>query len=188
MPTNKQPKYYIVHSVIDPQPEKILKILKDEHLRASSETKQFGIYHGEYLDYVFFSLFGDEKPAFGYGGVNFILDSKILLKRSFRYALKWVGNDLEKSIKVNYRIDNVNKVLDEINKHIINIDINDPRKMTSHEIMIKKKISLHRYLVAICCKNRLSDESIEYINKNYPNVKILDEFPESANELKHILA
>ena len=123
-------KYYIVHAVVDPRPEKILKILKDGYLYASSYTKEYGLFYGEYLDYVYFSLLGDEKISFGHGGITFIIDTKVLFRRSFRYALKWVGNDLDKTTKVNYRYDDVNKVLNKINQHIISINPSETGRKT----------------------------------------------------------
>jgi hypothetical protein len=180
-------KYYLVHSVVDPRPEKILKILKDGYLYASKYTKQYGIYHGEYLDHVYLSLFGDEKVKFGSYGVTFIIDAKILFDHSFRYALNWVGDDLKKTIEVNYKYNDVDGELDKINQHIISMDEKNPNKTTSHEILIKKKINLHEYLVAMCCSDTLTVEIIDYLHKNYPNTIILDEIPDSANELCIVL-
>lgn len=180
-------KYYLVHSVIDPNPDKILNILHDGYLYSSSHTKKYGLFYGEYLDYVYFSLLGDRKPSFGSGGVSFIINSKILYERTFRYAHGWIGNDLDKSFKVNYKFDDVGKILVQLNKYINEIDVNNPLLMTSHEILLKKKVNLHKYLVAICCKNNLSHEIISYINKEYPNVLILNVFPSSADELDNIL-
>lgn len=53
----------------------------------------------------------------------------------------------------------------------------------SHEILIKNQVDLHKYLVAICCKDFLlqdNDNTIRYIKKYYKNVLILDHFPSSA--------
>ncbi|AUL79777.3 hypothetical protein QJ857_gp0382 [Tupanvirus soda lake] len=180
-------KYYIAHAVIDPQPEKILKILKDGFLLPSSESGKYGLFHGEKLDHVYFSLFGDEKITFGVGGVSFILSSSILFEKQFRYALAWVGNDLDKTILVDYRYDNVIEELDKINQHIISVGPNDPRKFTSHEILIKHKVDLHKYMVAMCCKSSLTDDIIEYIKIYYPNIIILDKYPDTAKELTNML-
>jgi len=180
-------KYYLVHGVVDPKPEKILKILKDGYLYASSYTKQYGLFYGETLDYVYLSLLGDENVSVAYGGVSFILDISILYEKSFRYALKWVGNEIEKSIEVNHKYDDVDKILDIINEHIITIDKkNIGQKLSSHEILIKK-INLHKYLAAICCKSNLTKEIIGYVEKNYPNVVLIEKFPDSANEVSKLL-
>lgn len=66
------PKYYLMHSVVDPKPEKIKKILEDGYLYASSYSNQSGSqkhYHvssniptgisGIPLDYVHLTLVGD---------------------------------------------------------------------------------------------------------------------------------
>jgi len=74
--------------------------------------------------------------------------------------------------------------LDNINHHIIEeAKKSNTHAMTSHEILLKKKVNLHKYLKVICCRDILSKETIEYINKNYPNVIILDNFPLSAQNL-----
>ncbi len=179
-------KYYLVHFVFDPTQDKIFNILHDGYLYSSSHTKKHGLFRGEYLDYVYFSLFGDHKPSFGFGGVSFIFDSKILHDRSFRYSHSWIGNDLNKSVKVSYKYDDVDKILDQLNKYINQIDANNPLIMASHEILLKKKVNLHKYLVAICCKDNLSSEIINYIIEQYPKVIILDDFPSSASELNNL--
>jgi hypothetical protein len=40
----------------------------------------------------------------------------------------------------------------------------------SHEILVKKPINLHRYLISI--NSDLDNEQINYLKKNYSNVKI----------------
>lgn len=175
-------KYYLVHTVIDPKPKKIIKILKDGYLLSSSKSKQFGLCHGEYLDYVYFMLLGSERIPFGIGGVTFIIDSSILSDHSFRYALSWIGGDIDRSIKVK-RNDDVKHILDKIDNHIQSVHDtpdNPTNKMLSHEILIKNSVDLNKYLIAICCSFSLSSESINYLKKHYPNVLILNEFPKSA--------
>lgn len=171
--------YYLTHAIIYPKPEKILKILKDGYLLAGKYSNETGVYHDTPLEYIYFSLLGSLPPF--HPGVTFILDTKLLNRRSFRYALSWLGDEIDKTTKINPRYQNIGKILDFINQHIENINLIDP-KMTqfSHEILLKKKVNLHKYLVAICCRDSLSNESIEYIHKYYPSVKILDNFPESA--------
>jgi hypothetical protein len=179
-------KYYLVHFVFNPTTDKILNILHDGYLYSSLHTKKHGLFHGEYLNYVYFSLLGDRNMSFGSHGVSLIIDSRILYKQIFRYAYGWIGNDIDKSFKVNYQYDDVDKILDKLNRYINEIDINNPLLMASHEFLLKK-VDLHKYLVAICCKNNLSSEIINYINKEYPNVLILDDFPNSAHELNNSL-
>jgi hypothetical protein len=175
-------KYYLVHTVIDPSTKKIMKILDDGYLYASYYSGIYGLYYGELLEYVYLSLLGDKQPF--HGGVNFILDPKMLIRRSFRYALKWAGSDLDETKKINPGYHNIKKILDRINDHMKNLD--DYQSMYSHEILLKKKINIKKYLVAICCKNILSDETINYLRIHYPNVKILDDFPINSEKLKNI--
>lgn len=182
-------KYYLVHAVVDPTPAKIMKILLDGFLYSNIVTKQYGIYADEPLQYIYFSLF--HKIITFHGGVTFILDDKILYKRSFRYALNWVGSHIEKTIKVTPK-DNVLSILNKIDRHIQQISNKESKTkivniMTSHEILIKKKVNLHRYLVAICEHDVLTDDIREYIHNYYPNVKILDTFPNSSEELTEII-
>ncbi len=173
-------KYYLVHSVVDPSVDKILKILKDGYLFSSYTSKQQGI-SGIPLNYVHLMLLGD--GSIFHGGVNFILNPKILFHQSFKYALQWIGSSIKDTIKVNHKHDDINKILDEINSHTIKTNSHD--NLFSHEILLKK-VNLHKYLVAVCCKNKLSSEIINYINEEYPNVQIIDKFPESAQDLNHI--
>ncbi|AVL94410.1 hypothetical protein ma892 [Moumouvirus australiensis] len=179
------PKYYLVHSIVPPSSDKVLKILRDGYLYASSYSGFQGI-SGIPLDYVYFTLLGDSEAAMG--GFKLILDSKILYKRSFRYALSWVGSSIESTIKVNPRKDDVNAVLDEINDYIIKTKQDETCLLPGlHEIIIKKKVDLHKYLRAICYRDKLSEQVINFIQDNYPGVMILNDFPKSASELNKII-
>ncbi|AKI79774.1 hypothetical protein QJ850_gp925 [Acanthamoeba polyphaga mimivirus] len=178
-------KYYLIHAVVDSKPEKIMKILSDGYLFASSYSTQQGI-SGIPLDYVYFSLLGDFNVSMG--GFKFILSTKILYKRSFRYALNWMGSNIQETVKVNYRYDNVDKILDKINMHIINGKYSSlPSIGILHEIILKKKVNLHRYLVAVSYGNYLTPEITNYLRTNYPSIKILIETPNSADKLSEIL-
>ena len=55
----------------------------------------------------------------------------------------------------------------KIDKHIQKNIKENPNEIGTHEILLGKKINLHKYLVAICCTDRLSKEIINYIKKNY---------------------
>lgn len=179
------PKYYFVHSIVAPSSKKVLKILRDGYLYASSYSGFQGIYSIP-LDYVYFTLLGDSQAAAG--GFRLILDSKILYKRSFRYALSWVGSKLEATTKVNPRKDNVDAVLDEINNHIISTKQDETCLLPGlHEILIKKKVDLHKYLRAVCYRDMLNKQTINFIHDNYPGVMILNDFPKSASQLNNII-
>ncbi|AEQ33372.1 DUF5846 domain-containing protein [Megavirus chiliensis] len=179
------PKYYLVHSIVASSSEKMLKILRDGHLYASSYSGLQGI-SGIPLDYVYFTLLGDSEAAMG--GFKLILDSKILYKRSFRYALSWVGSKLEATTKINPRKDNVNAVLDEINDHIVRTKQDETCLLPGlHEILIKKKVDLHKYLRAVCYRDMLNKQTINFIHNNYPGVMILNDFPKSASQLNNII-
>ena len=178
---------YLVHAVTDPQSHKALKILKDGYLYSSMMTKEYGLYHDHPLEYVYFSLLCDEiaSPT---SLLTFFLDTQVLYRRSFRYALEWVGDEISRTKKVIYKYNNIDNVLRKINNHIINIDKTNPSKWTSHEILLKKKVNL-KYLVAIYISETLqTPEILEYVKKYYPNVKVLKKFPKSAHELDVLLS
>uniref|UniRef100_A0A6G6ADV7 Uncharacterized protein n=1 Tax=Borely moumouvirus TaxID=2712067 RepID=A0A6G6ADV7_9VIRU len=179
------PKYYLVHSIVAPSSEKMLKILQDGYLYASGHSGFQGL-SGIPLDYVYFTLLGDSEAAMG--GFKLILDIKILYKRSFRYALSWVGSKLEATTKVNPRKDDVNAVLDEINDYTVTQKQNKTSFSAAwHEIIIKKKVDLHKYLRAVCYRDKLSEQVINFIQDNYPDVMIINDFPKSASELNKII-
>lgn len=178
-------KYYLVHAIIDPNSDKILKILSDGYLHSSSKSGYSGLYN-EPLDYVYFSLLGDSNKVLGHNGITLIFDTDILFKRPFRYALRWIGNDIDKSTKVDFHSDDVSKILYKINQHIIDIEPENPLKYTSHEILLKNQVKLD-HLIAICCLDNLSIDIIAYIKSIYPKIKILKKFPESAQELDKII-
>ena len=42
----------------------------------------------------------------------------------------------------------------------------------THEIVVKKPVNLHKYLLAIK-KRSLNNEDLQYVKENYPNVKLI---------------
>lgn len=99
----------------------------------------------------------------------------------------WVGENIEKTTKINYRYDDVNKVLDKINSCIVDKYNANKYVLCTHEILLKKKVSLHRYLIAVSDADDLTPEILDYLKFNYPDVKVLTELPESADELNKII-
>ena len=120
-------KYYLSHAIFGTTPEKIMKILEDGYLRANIYTGEYGLYYDTPLEYVYFSLLGD----IGVGGTTFILSTNVLYRRSFRYALTWVGHEIDRTTKVNFRYDNVDQVLDKINNHVVKESVERPGFETS---------------------------------------------------------
>ena len=98
----------------------------------------------------------------------------------------WKGS-VDGTIKVDYRRDDVQEVLDGINADLSTYEKGDFKMLFSHEILLKRKANLHKYLVAVCCGNALSSEAKSYIQEFYLGVKILDEFPKSSDEMTVIL-
>lgn len=174
-------QYYLVHAILNPNPGIVLlKILKSGYLYSSSKSGCQGLSYCP-LEYVHLSLFKNNKLLFKHT-INLFLSSKILYRRSFRYALTWVGSDITYTNKVDPFFDNVNNILDKINTHLL---LDDPEK--THEILIKNKINLHMYLVAIYSIEQLSNEVIQLLRQDYPSVIILNEFPKTSDELNYAM-
>ena len=68
------------------------------------------------------------------------MDISLLYKHCFRFALKWISNEIDKTIKVNPIYDDINKISNDINQHVLNISPNNSnaKKMVLHELLIKK--------------------------------------------------
>jgi hypothetical protein len=176
-------EYYLVHTVFGSTPELILKILKDGYLYSSFYTGHSALFGRSEAKYVYFSLLNKNLI---FGGITFFIDGQILFDRSFRYALGWRSEDSE-NIKVKYPKNNVHEILNKIMEYIDVISNDERAKLMSHEILLKKKVNLHNYLVAICCNNMLTADIIKYVKEYYPGVKILDEFPKTSQELNNML-
>ena len=115
------------------------------------------------------------------------MDISLLYKHCFRYALKWIGNEFDKTIKVDPIYDDINKISNDINQHFLNISPNNAnaKKMVSHELLIKK-ISLCKYLLVIYCYDDLISKIVDYVKHNYPLVKILENFTNFASVFNNI--
>lgn len=55
--------------------------------------------------------------------------------------------------------------------------------LTTNRVILKHKINLKKYLVAICCETLIPEKLIWKINKLYPKVRILMREPENANDI-----
>lgn len=172
--------------------------MEDGHLYASSYSEQSGPQKhyrvssdiptgisGIPLDYIHLTLVGNVCSFCC--GVSFILDHRILFKRSFRYALSWVGSNIDRTIKVNYQHDDVYQTLEKINAHTVTKQHDLSACIHSHEILLKKEINLHKYLIAICCLHQLTDDIVHYVKTNYPRVHILNARPKSATDIYQAL-
>lgn len=160
--------YYLGHALINPTPDKIMKILKDGYLLSNIESGAEGFYAGSPLEYVYFSLINKSLRT-SIGGVVFVINPVILNRRSFRYALSWIGDEIDKTIKV--KTNNSKKIIKKIIDHINAED----KKTFSHEILLKKKVNLDKYLVAIYPKDMLTNDVTNYLSQRYKNVRILND-------------
>ena len=177
--------YYLLHKLFGPSDDKILSILNDGFLYPSSKTLINGMFPAGLLQYVFLSLYNKYNVILT-GGVNFVIDTSILDDHSFRYALSWCGDSIKDSIYVDPLFHDVSKILDRINSAVESKFQKDQYAMCSHEILLKK-VNLDKYLVAISGADMLSDRVQKVIRKKYPHVLLLDNLPESADELYHII-
>ena len=173
-------RYCLTHSSVGTDEEMILKILKSGYLYAGFYTKNYRLFGRPEAKYVYFTLYDPNNPhKFGY---NFFISDRILYHRSFRHSLGWHSEDSDVNTKVKYPKDNIKKILAEITSHIINL-VGSARAWMGHEILIKKKVNLHKYLVGIssCCG--FSNEFREYVNFYYPATKLFDEYPNNMTEI-----
>ncbi|RYX78578.1 hypothetical protein EON71_01040 [bacterium] len=141
------------------------------------------------LSYVSFSLLCETTPM--QGGFNLILSQKILSHRSFRYNFEWIGYDYENTIKVKTtskkKINSVlNRIMTYIGKNESDIKLFN---IMPPEILFKKKVNLRKYLVAISPKYnyKMTHKDIQNINDNYPGVLILDNMPQTSDDMDSLL-
>lgn len=184
---------YLIHSLYENDVDKIMQIFIHGYFYASFYKNTFSSFyiidllkpkyvHLQILDHP--SDFHVDNPF--KADITLILSDQILYHQSWNYSLEWISDDeINKTTKVRYPnksnnnvqakyIIQVQNIIQIIKDHIKNVR-NDPRyNIISHEILIKHKIDLHKYLIAIYSKNNLSPEISKYLESNYPNVKIIN--------------
>lgn len=175
-------EYHLVHAVLGSNPGLVLKILKDGYLYSGFETGNSALFGSPTAKYIYFSLL-NEDITFKHA-VTFIINGQILYDRPFRYSLGWFTEDLDMNIEAKHQ--DINKILQKIANHIKLVSDDELKRSMSHEILIRKQVNLHKYLVAICCSQLLTPNIINYVKQYYPRVKILDKFPETSQELNRI--
>lgn len=199
--------YYLVHCVMgygeltSDNQRVIDKIFKDGYLYCSKYTKIESRSHNPH-DYVYLSLLN--KYLICKYGINLVFSDKLLLHRTFRYNYNWHGFIYDETVRVKTKNKEIiMKHLNNLEKFIIknaeenvkaqkanqaviksnNGALRVPFDFCSHEIFIKKKINLHKYLIAVTIHGDKFTKTIKYITKHYPHVKILKEVPDTSTEL-----
>jgi hypothetical protein len=164
---------FLLHNVFEKY-SIIKKILEEGFLKSSIKTKKTGMLKNNKVSqfiYLRISQKGDNSA-------DLFLDPKILLSCIFYLNIGWHGEIYEKTTKIDGRKlteiqlnEVLNKFKLDIKKSIINNKKNNILSplLTSNEILVRKNISLHKYLKKISINNKYT----KYINNNYPNIIIL---------------
>ena len=172
-------QFYLTHSTDE---NNLIGMINDGYIYSGIYANRSRLFGSPTSRYVYLSLLGDISSNFQ--NITLFLSDRVLFNRSFRYAFGWFTEDaLEKTIKVDHKRDNVLEHLESLNDHILKSN-----NVTSHEILLKKKVNLDKYLVAVCCKNNISSNTINLIKSIYPKVKILDNNPISASNLYEMMS
>lgn len=162
---------YLLHNTDESY---LSKILIDGKLKSSSKTKNIRMYgQPSGSKYIFLRL--DQKNDYG----NLYLDSKLLLENVFYLHYGWYGDPVTKKIDGRKLTSNqLNKLLIDFREQVkknykINIKNNIPTPlMMSNEILVKNNIDLNKYLIKINM-SKFDKNICEYVEKNYPNTKII---------------
>jgi hypothetical protein len=146
--------YLIKHNVCHSY---LYDLLKDGYIRPSSQTNKTYLCGGEASDYIYLSLYSKKviHPEFGY---PIYLSSKILDDHKAYYMPYWTA--ISGPVKINKDCKLIEKKdLPKIEKHILNNikkrfkksgDSSElMHKIHSHQILIKKKIKLKKYIVCM---------------------------------------
>ncbi len=165
--------YNLAHSIFGNNiPKTLYKILDDGFLKSSSKTKNSKLYGNKKgTSYIFLRI----PIGVGSLATTLILDEKLLLEHNFYLHTGWTGEvdkNEKKYIGKELSSSELSKILNKFEKDIHKIGY---MSLESNEILVKNNISLKKYLLEIRIMKKLIDESpelLEYINKNYPNVKL----------------
>lgn len=152
---------YLIHNISNKK--NIYKILKDGYLKPSSKTKNIQM-SGYNTKYIFLRLNKKNDEA------NIYLDYRLLLDTVFYLNIGWSGDVTNNSIKIDgTKLDEkqLKQILKIFNEKVNNyIKLNETPILMTNEILVKRDISLKKYLRKI--KNiDLDDKTIKLIDKNY---------------------
>ena len=163
---------YLIHSTDE---NNLINILEDGYLKPSSKTKNIRMYgQKKGSKYIYLRL--NKKNDIG----NLYFDFKFLLTCTFYLNIGWKGEITEETIKVRGQDLTEEKLKDLLKKFSVKtqkyykdfVKKNQIPIMMSNEILIKKNISLQKYLNKIFIINK-TDKLKNILNNKYHNVKIL---------------
>jgi hypothetical protein len=110
---------------------------------------------------------------------TFILDISLLMEQIFWLNIGWQAGITDNSIKINPKNitkENLTNILTEFQNEVIEdhkkTKIPGFKNLFTNEVLVKKPVDLHKYLLAIN-KNSLMKDDIAYMKINYPNVKLI---------------
>ncbi len=164
----------LAHSISgNNQIKTLFRILTDGFLKSSSKTKNSQLYGNEKgSPHIFLKI----PIGIGSMATTLILDEKLLLEHNFYLHTVWIGKvdkNEKKYIGKELSLSELSKLLNKFDKDVQKEAFISP--IMSNEILVKNNISLKKYLLEIkIMKKHIQDnpELLEYINKNYPNVKL----------------
>ncbi len=194
--------------------EYFIPILNKGKIKSGSKTN--ASYFGEKKsDYIFLTLLSDNICTLLLPGIPFYLSTDILQNCPFWYSVGWPYPEKKDCTNNHIYIDpkkvSINKVLVKFEKEIIKhiqqfnkiidnrTDLSNEVKnamkkstlMMNNQIIIKKDILLHKYLLAVpspkllCSFNKNDLHHINsIINAKYKKTILLNEIPQKASDVK----
>lgn len=163
---------YLIHTIDE---NNLVNILDDGYLKPSSKTKNVRMYgQKQGSKYIYLRL--NKKNDIG----NLYLDINFLLKCTFYLNIGWKGEVTNETIKVKGKELTEEKLKDLLKKFNTKtqkyykdfMEKNEMPIMMSNEILVKKNISLHKYLKKIYVVNK-TDKIKNILDNKYPNIKLI---------------
>jgi hypothetical protein len=168
--------YYLLHGTDTPHLEKILKqgyILSGKYL-PDTETRLGG---WEKLPYVYCNIYFDDIKNLPYSfGYSLIINPKIIRDHGMIFNIGWKVHPAENSIYIKPNDIDHDKKINFIKEYIKNpISSSTLPPMMTHEVLIKDKIDVHKYLIGLILPGLETGYGgiQKILNENgYENIKI----------------
>jgi hypothetical protein len=154
-------RYYLSYSV---RPSELKEIIKRGYLK-----------HDKYVDFLLFS--GETMPKF-FPEITLFFDMRLLYKHKFEYITPLFRTNVDP------RLIDVYTFLQSMNYE----KLNQNEIYAQDRIFLKNKVSLKKYLIAICCEILIPPKLVTKIKKKYPHVQVLMRAPKDANDIHYYLA
>jgi len=150
---------YLIHNILGEN--NLYDILTDGYLKPSSKTENVkGYGRPEGTKYIFLRL--NKRNDIG----NLYFSNELLLHCTFYLNIGWHDEITTNTIKINGKT---------LNQNQLNILLSDYNKkmpiMMTNEIMIKKNISLKKFLVKIA-NIEINNKTKELLKEKYANIKL----------------